>query len=161
MVGSSAIAKSGQGPGIIAVNGGGMQAAQNLMKLAHALADSFTVYLPDRRGRELSGPPGSHYSLATECEDLSPGPGHRRSQHLRAELGGHYRLAGCSRPAAIRKAALCEPPLLVNHSAQPADWPVLTGRSRGQASVGRDHGDAGNSAPAVLCFMPRIALGHR
>ena len=51
MAGSSAIAKSGQRPGIIAVHGGGMQAAQNLMKLAHALADSFTVYLPDRRGR--------------------------------------------------------------------------------------------------------------
>ena len=59
-----------QGPGIIAVHGG-IQAAQNLMKLAHALADSFTVYLPDRRGRGLTGPPGRHYSLATECEDLS------------------------------------------------------------------------------------------
>ena len=40
----------GRGPGVIAVHGG-MQAAQNLMKLAGALADSFTVYLPDRRGR--------------------------------------------------------------------------------------------------------------
>ena len=35
----------GHGPGVIAVHGG-MQAAQNLMKLALALADSFTVYLP-------------------------------------------------------------------------------------------------------------------
>ena len=43
-----------QGPGIIAVHDG-MQAAQNLVKLARALADSFTAYLPDRRGR---GPPG-------------------------------------------------------------------------------------------------------
>ncbi len=33
----------GRGPGVIAVHGG-MQAAQNLMKLARALADSFTIY---------------------------------------------------------------------------------------------------------------------
>jgi hypothetical protein len=38
----------------------GMQAAQNFMLLAKALSDEFTVYLPDRRGRGLSGPPGEN-----------------------------------------------------------------------------------------------------
>ena len=30
---------------------GGVNASQHMMKLGHALADAFTVYLPDRRGR--------------------------------------------------------------------------------------------------------------
>jgi pimeloyl-ACP methyl ester carboxylesterase len=52
----------GHGPGIVAVHGGA-QAAQNLMDLATALAESFSVYVPDRRGRGLSGPPGDSYGL--------------------------------------------------------------------------------------------------
>ena len=54
-----------------------------------------------------------------------PGPGHRRSQHLRAEPGGHYRLAGSSRPARHPQAALYEPPLgqglleVSGHAAEP------------------------------------------
>jgi pimeloyl-ACP methyl ester carboxylesterase len=59
----------GHGPGIVLVHGS-MQAAQNFGKLASALADAFTVYVPDRRGRGVSGPPGERYCLTTECEDL-------------------------------------------------------------------------------------------
>jgi pimeloyl-ACP methyl ester carboxylesterase len=55
----------GSGPGIIAVHGGA-QAAQNFTKLASALSDAFTVYVPDRRGRGRSGPPGDQYSLRAE-----------------------------------------------------------------------------------------------
>jgi pimeloyl-ACP methyl ester carboxylesterase len=29
------------------------------------------VYVPDRRGRGLSGPPGDHYGLGAECEDVA------------------------------------------------------------------------------------------
>src|SRR3954452_5225511 len=59
----------GHGPGLILVHGA-MQAAQNFMDLAIALADAFTVYVPDRRGRGLSGPHGEHYCLAREVEDI-------------------------------------------------------------------------------------------
>jgi hypothetical protein len=38
------------------VHGGG-QASQNLITLAGALRDSFTVYVPDRRGRGIAGRP--------------------------------------------------------------------------------------------------------
>ena len=45
----------GQGPGLVLVHGA-MESAQSHMQLAEALADTFTVYLPDRRGRGMSGP---------------------------------------------------------------------------------------------------------
>src|SRR4051812_27144058 len=59
----------GHGPGLILVHGA-MQAAQNFMALAAALAADFTVYVPDRRGRGLSGPHGGRYGLASESEDI-------------------------------------------------------------------------------------------
>src|SRR5215468_4744406 len=60
----------GHGPGLILVHGG-MQASQNFTRLAEALADSFTVYVPDRRGRGMSGPHGEHYNLSKEVEDMA------------------------------------------------------------------------------------------
>src|ERR1700682_887997 len=45
----------GRGPGLIVLHGA-MESAQSHMQLAEALADTYTVYLPDRRGRGLSGP---------------------------------------------------------------------------------------------------------
>jgi pimeloyl-ACP methyl ester carboxylesterase len=49
---------------------GGMMAAQNFMKLGAALASAFTVYIPDRRGRGMSGPFGENYGIARDCEDI-------------------------------------------------------------------------------------------
>jgi pimeloyl-ACP methyl ester carboxylesterase len=46
-----------------------MMGSQNFMKLGQALADAFTVYIPDRRGRGLSGSHGN-YSLEREAEDM-------------------------------------------------------------------------------------------
>jgi pimeloyl-ACP methyl ester carboxylesterase len=59
----------GAGPGLVLVHGG-MQAAQNFSKLAEALGDSFTVFVPDRRGRGRSGAFGEGYGLSIEREDL-------------------------------------------------------------------------------------------
>jgi len=59
----------GQGPGLILVHGG-MMASQNFTGLASALADQFTVHVPDRRGRGLSGPYGDNYTIQKEVEDL-------------------------------------------------------------------------------------------
>ena len=49
---------------------GGALASQHYMKLGAALAEEFTVYIPDRRGRGMSGPYGPHYSIEREDEDL-------------------------------------------------------------------------------------------
>jgi pimeloyl-ACP methyl ester carboxylesterase len=59
----------GQGPGIVLLHGS-MESAQSHMQLASALADAFTVYLPDRRGRGLTGPYGDAYGIEREVEDL-------------------------------------------------------------------------------------------
>src|SRR5258708_35739237 len=44
----------GHGPGVVMLHGS-MESAQSHMQLATALADAFTVYLPDRRGHRPTG----------------------------------------------------------------------------------------------------------
>ena len=60
----------GSGPGVVLLHGG-VNASQHLMRLGSALAGTFTVYIPDRRGRGLSGPIGADYGLRTEDDDLA------------------------------------------------------------------------------------------
>ena len=106
----------GIGPGIIIMHGG-ISSSQYFMKLAIALSDEFTVYIPDRRGRGLSGPFGDNYSLQREVEDLDA---------LIKKTDTHY-LFGASSGALIilqstltlpdiHKIALYEPLLYVNKS---------------------------------------------
>lgn len=47
----------GAGPGLVLIHGG-MNSAQDLGDLASLLSDAFTVLVPDRRGRGMSGPFG-------------------------------------------------------------------------------------------------------
>ena len=49
---------------------GSNESARSHTQLALALAGAFTVYLPDRRGRGLSGPHRPDHSMRTEVEDL-------------------------------------------------------------------------------------------
>ncbi|WP_052707331.1 alpha/beta fold hydrolase [Streptomyces rubellomurinus] len=71
----------GSGPAVLLVHGGG-QAAQNLMRLAEAPAGTFTAYVPDRRGRGLSGLAGAGYGLAAECEDIAALVGHSGAERV-------------------------------------------------------------------------------
>jgi pimeloyl-ACP methyl ester carboxylesterase len=150
----------GRGPGVIAVHGS-MQAAQNLMKLARALADSFTVYLPDRRGRGRSGPPGSHYSLAAECEDIDAliqATGARSIFGLSS--GAIIALQAALVLPAVGKAALYEPPLSVDGST-PVGWVARYDREVAQgklASAVITAARGTQTAPPVLRFVPRIAV---
>lgn len=111
----------GSGPGVVLLHGS-MLAAQDFMKLAEALADDFTVTVPDRRGRGLSGAHGAGYGIEREVEDL---------QALLKETGAS-RVFGLSSGAliglrtarvtpAIEKLALYEPPLSINNSV-PVGW---------------------------------------
>ena len=52
----------GKGPGVILIHGP-LSSSQNIMKLGSELSKKFTVYIPDRRGRGMSGPFGSNYGL--------------------------------------------------------------------------------------------------
>jgi pimeloyl-ACP methyl ester carboxylesterase len=150
----------GHGPGIVAVHGGA-QAAQNLMDLATALAESFSVYVPDRRGRGLSGPPGDSYGLSAECEDV----------HALLERTGAQYVFGLSSGAiiclqsartlpAIRKVALYEPPLSIDHST-PTQWVDRYERELAQGQVGAAaltviRGT--QTAPLLLRLLPRFLL---
>lgn len=59
----------GDGPGVVLLHGA-MSSGYNLVELAEALADAFTVYVPDRRGRGLSGPYGKANGIKEDVEDL-------------------------------------------------------------------------------------------
>src|SRR5258707_1185610 len=60
----------GQGPALVLVQGA-MGSAQNFMQLAGMLADAFTVYLPDRRGRGQSPLAYSkNYRIQKDVEDI-------------------------------------------------------------------------------------------
>jgi pimeloyl-ACP methyl ester carboxylesterase len=149
----------GRGPGIVAVHGGA-QAAQNFTRLAESLSD-FTVYVPDRRGRGRSGPPGEHYSLQSECEDLDAILSATGSHNVFGlSSGAIISLQAALTLPAIRKVALYEPPLSINHST-PINWvhrydrEVAAGKL-GSAIVTALRGT--QSAPPFLQFAPRIVI---
>ena len=60
---------TGRGPALVVVHGS-LRAARHYRALAAALADDFTVYVMDRRGRGGSGPQGTEYGIDRECDDL-------------------------------------------------------------------------------------------
>jgi pimeloyl-ACP methyl ester carboxylesterase len=62
---------TGTGPALVLVDGAMCQRAMGPARgLASQLADSFTVYAYDRRGRGESGAGSSPYAVAREVEDL-------------------------------------------------------------------------------------------
>ena len=104
----------GRGPGLVVLHGA-MESSQSHLQLAQALADGFTVYLPDRRGRGMSGPYGKGHAVKNDVEDM---------EALLTKTAAHY-VFGVSSGAiiwlqaaltlsAIHKAAIFEPPLIVN-----------------------------------------------
>lgn len=149
----------GQGPGLIAVHGG-LQAAQNFTRLAAALAGSFTVYVPDRRGRGLSGPPGSRYGLAAECADIAALVQATGASCLFGlSSGALIALQAALAQPAIRRVAAYEPPLLAGQPA-PMDWVARYERELAQhrlaaALVTASRGTG--TAPPLLRSLPRFA----
>jgi hypothetical protein len=136
----------GSGPALLLVPGG-MQAAQNFMKLGTALSDSFTVFLLNRRGRSFSGPYREDHSIRREVEDLDV---------LLQETGAHdvFALsagalitltAGLTLPG-LRRIALYEPPLVLA-----GDPRVMAWRPRYEAELTR-----GNLAAAMVAGMKGI-----
>ena len=61
--------RAGHGPAVVLLHGSN-KSARSHTQFALALADAFTVYLPDRRGRGLSGPHRPDHGMRTEVEDL-------------------------------------------------------------------------------------------
>ncbi len=150
----------GRGPGLVVLHGA-MESAQSHMQLAEALADAYTVYLPDRRGRGLSGPYGGSYSVREDVDDMDA---------LLKKTGAHY-VFGVSSGAiiwleaaltlpAIQKAAIFEPPLMVNGSTATA-WLARFDReiAQGKVAAAMITGMKGaQMGPPLLNLMPRWLL---
>jgi pimeloyl-ACP methyl ester carboxylesterase len=104
----------GQGPAVVLLHGS-MESASSHIRLALALADAFTVYLPDRRGRGMSGPYPSGYGIRTELEDLQAVLAESGAELVfGVSAGGLVALEAARTVPALRKVALYEPALLMN-----------------------------------------------
>jgi len=102
----------GSGPSVILLHGG-VNASQHMVKLGHALADAFTVYLPDRRGRGMSGPFGDAYGIEREDGDLATIVEHTGAERVFGPAnGGLFALHGAIGLEQVHRVAAYEPLLL-------------------------------------------------
>ena len=110
----------GQGPALIMLHGANVSGL-DFTQLAEGLSDLFTIYLPDRRGRGLSGPFSKNYSIQEEVDDLTAlvnKTGARLLYGLSA--GGLICLQASLNLPGIQKMALYEPALLLDGTTHTA-----------------------------------------
>jgi pimeloyl-ACP methyl ester carboxylesterase len=150
----------GHGPGVVLLHGA-MESAGSHMQLATALADAFTVYVPDRRGRGLSGPYSKAYSIQSDVADMNA---------LLTKTGAHnvfgvsagadiWLEAALSLPA-IQKAALYEPALFADAS-EPQTFLTRYDREMAQGKLAVAMVTAMKGAqmgPPIFNAMPRWLL---
>lgn len=150
----------GSGPGLILVHGG-MMASQHFMKLAEALADTFTVYVPDRRGRGLSGAHGAGYCLARECEDIQALVEHSGAQNIFGLSSGAIvtlQSALCL-PQALHRVAVYEPPFPVGGFSPTAWVPRFDAElAQGDLAAAMVTVIKGTGDSSFLTRLPRFAL---
>jgi pimeloyl-ACP methyl ester carboxylesterase len=104
----------GQGPAAVLLHGSN-ESARSHTQLALALADAFTVYLPDRRGRGLSGPHRPDHGVRTEVEDLQAVlAGSGAQKVFGVSIGALIALEAARAQPAIRQIAAYEPALLLD-----------------------------------------------
>jgi len=123
----------GNGPGLILVHGG-LMSSTGFEGLAKLLSESYTVYVPDRRGRGLSGQYGGNYNLSKECEDIQALVNKTGARYIFGlSSGALIALQATLRVSGLQKTALYEPPLIVPGS-NPIDW---TGRYERELAQGK------------------------
>jgi pimeloyl-ACP methyl ester carboxylesterase len=150
----------GHGPGVVVLHGS-MSSAHNHMQLAEALADAFTVYVPDRRGRGLSGPYSEDYSIQKDVEDIEAILTKTGVHNVfGVSSGGIICLQAALTLPAIHKAAIYEPPLFINSSEPTA---VLTRfdkeMAQGKVAAALITGMKGaRMGPPIFNIMPRWLL---
>lgn len=110
----------GSGPGLLVLHGG-TRAGHHYLLLAEALADTYRVTIPDRRGRGLSGPISKDYSLATEIEDVRALLNATDARYVLGHSGGGIFALESALELPFRKLALYEPAIDINGSL-PLDW---------------------------------------
>jgi pimeloyl-ACP methyl ester carboxylesterase len=111
----------GSGPGLILVHGG-MMGSQNFMRLAESLANQFSVYIPDRRGRGLSSSSVGQFGLLPESEDIQALINQTQAEFIFGlSSGAIIVLQAAMNQPRLKKIALYEPPIRVN-GTKPMAW---------------------------------------
>lgn len=100
---------------------GGLRSSRHYERLAAALADMYTVYIPDRRGRGLSDPAGDNYSSIKECEDLTAVLRETAAYTVFGHSGGGLFALEAAIELPIQQLILYEPAVSINDSL-PLDW---------------------------------------
>ena len=150
----------GRGPGLVVLHGA-MESSQSHLQLAEALADTYTVYLADRRGRGLSGPYGTGYGIQEDVEDMDALLTKTGAQYVfGVSSGAIIWLQAALTLSPIRKAAIFEPPLLVDGSSPTAwltryDQEIAQGKVAAAMITGMKGAQMG---PPMLNLMPRWLL---
>ena len=130
---------------------GSMESARSHTRLALALADAFTVYLPDRRGRGMSGPYPAGDGIRTEVEDLEAVLAESGAQMVfGVSAGGLAALETARTRPDIRKVAVYEPALVTN-AGWSSDWISRFDQEMAQ----------GNAAAALITSMYGSTWPHR
>lgn len=126
----------GNGPAVVILHGSN-ESARSHTHLALALADKFTVYLPDRRGRGLSGPHRPDHSMRTEIEDLAAVVAHSRAQQaFGVSVSALIVLQAARAVPAIRQVAVYEPALLMDTTGRYTRWVRRFDQEMARSQVG-------------------------
>jgi pimeloyl-ACP methyl ester carboxylesterase len=150
----------GSGPGIVLLHGS-MSSANSHLQLAEALADEFTVFMPDRRGRGLSGAYSDDYSIREEVDDLEALLTESASHYIfGVSSGGIIALQAALDLPSVEKVAVYEPPLFNDPSVPEAvltrfDKEIDQGKVAAALVTGMQGAQMG---PAFLNAMPRRLL---
>jgi pimeloyl-ACP methyl ester carboxylesterase len=149
----------GHGPGVVILHGTA-SSGYNHIQLAEALADVFTVYVPDRRTLGLSGPYGKDYSIQKEVEDLDALLTRTDAHNVfGVSSGGIICLQAALTLPAIHKAAIFEPPLFTNGAPTAVlarfDQEMAEGKVAAALITGMK---AAQMGPPIFNVMPRFLL---
>jgi pimeloyl-ACP methyl ester carboxylesterase len=110
----------GSGPGLILLHGS-MSSGAHHTELARLLADAFTVFVPDRRGRGLSGPYRGGDELQQELEDVAALLEATSATNLWGlSSGACIALHAARTMPVIGKLGIYEPPLLPDRAVAQA-----------------------------------------
>lgn len=151
--------QTGSGPGVILVHGG-MMTSKNFMKLARFLSNEFTVYIPDRRGRGLSGPFGPNYGIGSESEDLQALIHKTATDKIFGlSSGAICVLQTAIIEPALKKVVLYEPPIPVN-GTDPAAWGSRyeSALSRGNFGKAMFTAIKGTDDPSLFTALPGFLI---
>lgn len=110
----------GRGEGLIIAHGTG-RISQSYQKLAFALADHFTVFIYDRRGRGISGPITSDHSIIKEVEDMVALSAATKARFFFGHSFGGVISLQAAAYCEMEKLAVYEPPISSNNSI-PDNW---------------------------------------